>query len=124
MENGWTETGNGGKWRTMERSGLQRETGNKQIEMGNGEKQRTMGRSGVVRNGNGRTGWCCGVVRMCGECDRLVWNVVEGLGPNRGVRKWCWSHESGLNKIICDSFNAKRNHLSISYWYFTNLYLL
>ena len=61
-----------------------------------------MERSGVAWNGNGRMGRCCGVVRMCRECDRLVWNVVEGLEPNRGVWKWCQSHGSGLSEILCD----------------------
>ena len=107
MENGWTETGNGEK-RATERNGEQTDRNGEWGEMeNNGEKQ-------VAGNGNGRTGWCCGVVGMYGERDRLVQNVVKGLGPNRGVQKWCQSHRSGLSIILCDKLINFRHEIECS----------
>ena len=98
-ENGWTETGNREKWRTTERNGLWRETENKWIETGNREKRRRTERNGVALNGNGRMGQCCGVVRMCRECDRLVWNVVEGCNQIEVSRNGAGVTEVDLTKF-------------------------
>ena len=58
--------------RETENNGVWRETGNKWIETEYGEKWRIMGRNGVAGNDNGGWDGVCGVVGMCGECDRMI----------------------------------------------------